>query len=62
MLGTPPDVVVSYPRRLQELIGYSIYRNVMGHVNREHPLKLLGVQESVDMVWDRMHSGKPNDA
>ena len=23
-------------------IGYSIYRNVMGHVDRQHPLKLLG--------------------
>lgn len=54
MLGTPPDVVASYPRRLQELIGYSLYKNVMGHVNREHPLRLLGVDARPDMVWDKM--------
>lgn len=54
MLGTPPDVVASYPRRLQELIGYSLYKNVMGHVNREHPLRLLGVDARPDMVWDKL--------
>jgi len=61
MLGTPAEVVALYPRRLQQLIGYSIFRNVMGHVNREHPLKLLGVEERVDMVWDRMESRAPED-
>ena len=52
MLGTEGDVVASYPRRLQELIGYSLYRNVMGHVDREHPLTLLGEDVSPNMVWD----------
>jgi ectoine hydroxylase-related dioxygenase (phytanoyl-CoA dioxygenase family) len=54
MLGTPRDVVASYPRRLQELIGYSMYRNVMGHVHREHPLTLLGVDQKPEMVWEYM--------
>jgi len=54
MLGTPLDVVASYPRRLQELIGYSMYKNVMGHVNREHPLTLLGTDIQPEMVWDKM--------
>ena len=54
MLGTDPEVVSSYPRRLQELIGYSLYRNVMGHVDREHPLTLLGQDVRPDMVWDKM--------
>jgi ectoine hydroxylase-related dioxygenase (phytanoyl-CoA dioxygenase family) len=54
MLGTPREVVVSYPRRLQELIGYSMYRNVMGHVDREHPLTLLGEDIQPDMVWDKL--------
>jgi ectoine hydroxylase-related dioxygenase (phytanoyl-CoA dioxygenase family) len=56
MLGTDRELVASYPRRLQELIGYSMYRNVMGHVDREHPLTLIGVDERPDMVWDRMGS------
>jgi ectoine hydroxylase-related dioxygenase (phytanoyl-CoA dioxygenase family) len=54
MLGTSPELVAQYPRRLQELIGYSIYRNVMGHVDRKHPLGLLGVQAEQEMVWDKL--------
>lgn len=54
MLGTPREVVASYPRKLQELIGYSMYRNVMGHVDREHPLTLLGEDVRPEMVWDKL--------
>jgi len=54
MLGTPRDVVASYPRRLQELIGYSMYRNVMGHVDRQHPLTLLGQDVQPEMIWEKM--------
>lgn len=54
MLGTPRELVANYPRRLQELIGYSIYRNVMGHVNREHPLTLIGADVEAKMVWDEV--------
>jgi ectoine hydroxylase-related dioxygenase (phytanoyl-CoA dioxygenase family) len=58
MLGTPREVVARYPRRLQELIGYSMYRNVMGHVDRNHPLGLLGVDVAPDMVWEKMGKTK----
>ena len=58
MLGTDPEVVATYPRRLQELIGYSLYQNVMGHVDREHPLTLLGQDVRPNMVWDRMGNEK----
>jgi ectoine hydroxylase-related dioxygenase (phytanoyl-CoA dioxygenase family) len=54
MLGTPREVVATYPRRLQELIGYSLFRNVMGHVDRENPLRLLDVDIEPNMVWDRL--------
>lgn len=54
MLGTKPEVVASYPRKLQERIGYSLYRNVMGHVDRAHPLTLLGTDVAPEMVWDKM--------
>ena len=58
MLGTPRELVTDYPRRLQELIGYSMYRNVMGHVDRKHPLSLLGKDIAPEMVWDRMRKSK----
>ena len=54
MLGTDPEVVARYPRRHQELIAYSLYPNVMGHVDREHPLTLLGLEVEPNMVWERM--------
>lgn len=54
MLGTDPAVVATYPRRLQELIGYGMYKNVMGHVDRAHPLTLLGLDVEPDMVWEKM--------
>lgn len=54
MLGTDPETVATYPRALQELIGYSIFRDVMGHVDRRHPLTLLGIEEEPKMVWDDM--------
>ncbi len=54
MLGADLDQVATYPRRLQELLGFSLYRNVMGHVNRESPAKLLGVEEEPNMVWEKM--------
>jgi ectoine hydroxylase-related dioxygenase (phytanoyl-CoA dioxygenase family) len=54
MLGTDRELVASYPRRLQELIGYSMYRNVMGHVDRQHPLTLLGADVLPEMVWDKL--------
>lgn len=54
MLGTDRDVAAGYPQRLQELIGYSMFANVMGHVDRQHPRTLLGDDAALDSVWDRM--------
>ena len=54
MLGTDRAVAASYPTRLQELIGYSMFANVMGHVDRQHPRTLLGDDAPLDTVWDRM--------
>jgi ectoine hydroxylase-related dioxygenase (phytanoyl-CoA dioxygenase family) len=54
MLGTPPEQVAVYPRRLQELIGYSLYKNAMGHVNREHPLSLIGLDVEPVTAWEKM--------
>ena len=61
MLGTDREIASRYPRRLQELIGYSMYRNVMGHIDRTHPLRLLGVEQPPEMIWEKMDA-KPADA
>jgi ectoine hydroxylase-related dioxygenase (phytanoyl-CoA dioxygenase family) len=40
-LGIPRERVRELPTRVQELIGYSVYRTLIGHVNHGHPKKLL---------------------
>jgi ectoine hydroxylase-related dioxygenase (phytanoyl-CoA dioxygenase family) len=40
-LGIPLELVRTFSPRLQELIGYSLYNGVFGHINRTHPKQLL---------------------
>ena len=52
-LGVPPQLVKTFPRRLQELIGYSVYSGLVGHIDKQNPAKVvLAEDEGVDMVWD----------
>ena len=52
-LGVPPSLVKTFPRRLQELVGYSVYNGLVGHIDKKHPAKVvLAENEGVDMVWD----------
>jgi ectoine hydroxylase-related dioxygenase (phytanoyl-CoA dioxygenase family) len=52
-LGIPPDVARRFPRRLQELVGYSVYNGLIGHIDKRHPAAaVLGETEGVKMVWD----------
>jgi ectoine hydroxylase-related dioxygenase (phytanoyl-CoA dioxygenase family) len=36
-LGIPKEMVLSFPPRLQELVGYGVYMGVLGHIYRESP-------------------------
>jgi ectoine hydroxylase-related dioxygenase (phytanoyl-CoA dioxygenase family) len=40
-LAVPLDVVARYPRRVQELLGFSLHPPFMGHVNGLHPARLI---------------------
>jgi ectoine hydroxylase-related dioxygenase (phytanoyl-CoA dioxygenase family) len=52
-LGIPPQLVKQFPRRLQELVGYSVYNGLIGHIDKQHPAKyVLTENEGVEMVWD----------
>jgi ectoine hydroxylase-related dioxygenase (phytanoyl-CoA dioxygenase family) len=52
-LGIPRDLVSRFPRRLQELIGYSVYNGLIGHIDKQHPANyVLADNEEVEMVWD----------
>jgi len=52
-LGIPLETVRRFPRRLQELCGFSIYNGLIGHIDKQHPGKLLlGTEEDASLVWD----------
>jgi ectoine hydroxylase-related dioxygenase (phytanoyl-CoA dioxygenase family) len=52
-LGIPKQIVERFPRRLQELVGYSIYNGLIGHIDKQHPGKLLlGSDRPANLVWD----------
>jgi ectoine hydroxylase-related dioxygenase (phytanoyl-CoA dioxygenase family) len=40
-LAVPFEIAATYPRPVQELIGYSIHPPFMGHVNGLHPARLI---------------------
>ena len=52
-LGIPPQLAKRFPRRLQELVGYSVYNGLIGHIDKQHPAAVvLKEDEGVNMVWD----------
>jgi ectoine hydroxylase-related dioxygenase (phytanoyl-CoA dioxygenase family) len=52
-LGLAPDLVASFEPRLQELVGYGIYRGLIGHIDKRSPAEILGSDRGPGMVWDR---------
>lgn len=51
-LGIPRAVAAQYPERLQRLIGYGVYRNLIGHIDKRDPRELLGGEGEMRSVWD----------
>jgi ectoine hydroxylase-related dioxygenase (phytanoyl-CoA dioxygenase family) len=51
-LGIPREVAAQFPRRLQELVGYSVYNGLIGHIDKKSPLELLGSKTRKGMIWD----------
>ena len=52
-LGVPVALARTFPKRLQQLLGYSVYNGLIGHIDKHDPRTLLldGDGES-SMVWD----------
>jgi ectoine hydroxylase-related dioxygenase (phytanoyl-CoA dioxygenase family) len=57
-LGIPRDVAVRFEPRLRELVGYSVYNALVGHINKHSPVEMLDAvapsasDSSLSMVWD----------
>ena len=54
LLAVPRILAATFPRRLQEMLGYGVYRGLMGHVDQQDPGVLLDPDVATDMVWKRM--------
>ena len=51
-LGIPRETAQRFPRRLQELCGYSVHKGQFGHINNHDPIELLGRERGKRMVWE----------
>jgi ectoine hydroxylase-related dioxygenase (phytanoyl-CoA dioxygenase family) len=52
-LGIPREIARGFSPRLRELVGYGVYRNLIGHIDKQSPARLLGEETSFTSVWDR---------
>jgi ectoine hydroxylase-related dioxygenase (phytanoyl-CoA dioxygenase family) len=54
LLAVPPELAATFPRRLQQMLGYGVYRGLMGHVDQQDPGVLLDPSLESDLVWKKM--------
>jgi ectoine hydroxylase-related dioxygenase (phytanoyl-CoA dioxygenase family) len=52
-LGIPTVIARGFSPRLQELVGYSVYQGLVGHIDKAHPREaVLGEVAEPNLVWD----------
>ena len=61
-LGIPRETAKRFPRRLQELCGYSVYKGQFGHIDNRDPIELLGQERGKRMVWEATDAKKARAA
>ena len=47
----PHDELAEYPPRLRELLGYELYRGIMGHVDGKSPATAVGVESTAGAAY-----------
>jgi len=53
-LGIPSEVATRFDERLKRLVGYGIYRGLIGHIDKTDPIEKLGHSVDARVVWDRI--------
>lgn len=51
-LGIPLEIARGFGPRLRELVGYGVYRSLMGHIDKRSPVDLLGEAGKLETVWE----------
>jgi ectoine hydroxylase-related dioxygenase (phytanoyl-CoA dioxygenase family) len=52
-LGLKPELVKNFAPRLQELVGYGVYRGLIGHIDKKSPAQVLGSPDGFKSIWER---------
>jgi ectoine hydroxylase-related dioxygenase (phytanoyl-CoA dioxygenase family) len=52
-LGIPLEIARGFSPRLRELVGYGVYRGLIGHIDKQTPARLLDESTTTKIVWDR---------
>jgi ectoine hydroxylase-related dioxygenase (phytanoyl-CoA dioxygenase family) len=53
LLGISPDLVRTFPPRLQEMLGWGVYRGHLGHVERQSPAHSLNAGRKFKPLWEK---------
>jgi ectoine hydroxylase-related dioxygenase (phytanoyl-CoA dioxygenase family) len=60
-LGIPKEIAARFEPRLRELVGYSVYNALVGHINKHSPVEILDAiddssngDSDLSMVWDAL--------
>lgn len=51
-LGLPRATVAGFSPRLRQLVGYSVYQGLIGHIDKHDPVEMLTGNHASGMVWD----------
>jgi ectoine hydroxylase-related dioxygenase (phytanoyl-CoA dioxygenase family) len=51
-LGITREVARGFSPRLRELVGYGVYRGLIGHIDKRNPVELLGESGALETVWE----------
>jgi ectoine hydroxylase-related dioxygenase (phytanoyl-CoA dioxygenase family) len=52
-LGLAPELVKTFPPRLQELIGYGVYQGLIGHIEKQSPAQRLNNGGAFESIWNK---------
>ena len=52
-LGLKPELVKTFSPRLQELVGYGVYRGLIGHIDKKSPAQMLGSPDGFRSIWEQ---------
>ncbi len=52
-LGIPLETIKGFPKKLQQLVGFSIYNGLVGHIEKKNPAKFLFSEDvEANLIWD----------